>query len=513
MTPSLLAPTRRWPFARLGLLTLAEAGLFSASAVLLRNLLDAAVASAGWAVPAGVLVGVAVVSFAAGWLRSVFAEDLGMAYANEMRLMLAEHAASAAGNRRLGAMAVRMTGDLNPMREWVAVGLSESAAGVAALVSAIVALAIAGGSYGLAAAVGCVVAAAGAYGLLRPGLVSAIRTLRTSRGRVASVAGDIVLGASAISRFDAFSRERKRLERRAARLRTDAVRRRKWASALDAPAVLAAPVVLIVLVLLQGRGAAMSSADWAMALFGASFLGLGLRSLSRAIDSQAAFSVAAQRMQRLGKAEHVSGVAAREAPVLESAADFLMRPPGRAAIPVQSGEVVLVCAEEGGAALAAVEAGGAPSSFSFLGRKSLAQLSRRELGRRVALVSPGIPLVRASLRRNLSLRRVRTTDDEMRDALRIVGLPVARWPLSQPIDPALRRPDELSQAMLRLARAITHRPRVILIAEPILLYSPDAPALLKRVAAATGAAIVAASYAQPTAGTRQVMLDPVAEEA
>lgn len=513
MTPSLHAPTWRLPLARLGLFSLAEAGTIAGAAVLLREVITPG-GGAGLPVTAAALLAVAALSFGFGWLRAVSAEDIGMSYANEIRQVLAAHAAARGGDARLGTLAVRMTGDLNPMREWVAIGISEALAGGAAIVGALVALFVATGVSGLAVGLLLTTVSMVFVAIVRPQLVGAVRQLRRSRGRVAALAGDIVVGAAALHRYDAFSREGRRLARRGEKLRLDSVKRRRLAAVLEAPAALAAPVLVIGLALWRVRaGEIVAGGDVALVLFAAGLIGLGLRSCARAVDAHAAFSVAEGRMKEL--AQEIEG--ARGA---SSASERSAKEPRRAPFKIQGpegvveakgGEVLLVHASRSADAIGWVERAAQAESGSVLGSSPLSVMSRRDRARRIALASPGVPLLRGSVRRNLSIRRVKAGDDEMRVALRLVGLSQAHWPLTRQIDPAIRRPDDLTQALLRLARAVTHRPRVILVAEPVLYHSPDALALYKRIGEATGAAIVAASAATGGCGDRQIRLDDAPE--
>jgi ABC-type multidrug transport system fused ATPase/permease subunit len=130
----------------------------------------------------------------------------------------------------------------------------------------------------------------------------------------------------------------------------------------------------------------------------------------------------------------------------------------------------------------------------------LAALRPRDAARWCALVCPEIGLLRTSLRRNLTVRRRTVHDGELRAALLLVGLDPDVWSLDRLVDPEIADPDLWTQARLRLARAIVHKPRIILIAEPTLAQDPFTPALLQRLSEATRAAIVCAYGGEETAG-------------
>lgn len=514
MTPKLFAPTRRWLFARLGLFTLAEAGFVALAATSFRDVLVAAASGGAAFVPVSIVFGAAAAGFLAGWLRQVCAEDVGMRYANDLRLMLASHAASAGGRRRLGTLAVRLTGDLNPMRDWASLGISEAAAGGASLGAGLIALYAAANAFGLGAGAGVCALAAIYFAVLRKPLTAKLESLRRSRGRVASAAGDIVLSAGAIARYDAFGRERNRMERRAARLRELSVQRRKWAAALDAPGAIAASATIVAMLVLQAlSGPALSLDKWALALFGASILGAGLKQAGRAVDSHAAYGVALRRMNQLASQIEARRPAAKPALDLDvssaprKGAVFSAALPSGHMLDVGKGKVVLVCATDPTASLAAVEAVASASAQAWLSGRALSSLEPKDLARRIGLVAPSSPLVRGSVRRNLSLRRVGTTREEMAAALRLVGLDASHYPPARRIDPALGVPNDYDQALLRLARAITHKAKVILVAEPVLLHAPNAPDLYVQIALSTGAAVIAASSASPREGATQLDLN------
>lgn len=90
----------------------------------------------------------------------------------------------------------------------------------------------------------------------------------------------------------------------------------------------------------------------------------------------------------------------------------------------------------------------------------------------------------------------------MQHALSRVRLDPLAWPLDHRIDPPLDDPDAWTQTLLRLARAIAHRPEVIVVAEPLLYHAPEAPGLLQEIAEALGVAVLAACAVEPTASQR-----------
>ncbi|MDX2238207.1 MAG: ABC transporter transmembrane domain-containing protein [Hyphomonadaceae bacterium] len=487
MRPRLLAPGRGWPLARLGVLTLAEAGALAGGVVALKRFLDAAGAGADLRGPSLMLLAVSTASAVITWARAVTAEDVSMDYANDLRRFLARHAVAASeGARRLGALTARMTGDVNPMREWASIGLGESGAALAAGVGALAALGMAAGAGGLAAGVGLLAAC----GLVWIGLGRAhrraLQRLRQARGRVAAVAGDIVLGARTLALFHAAHRERTRLDARADDVRAAAVRRTAIASLVEAPAAYA--VVATFLAMLSLAMHADRAIDWAMAAFAGGFLGAALRSGARARDSFLAAQLGAARFDRLAaEAARVRTDPAR-APAPSDGA-IALRLGGGDDVVLQRGEVAFVSGELPRGALASLESlARTPGAVRFAG----AQDDERGLRRRIMLAAPSAPLLRGSLRRNLSIGQRGLSDDVMAQALALVGLADMAAALERRIDPDAPSLDGWTQARLRLARAIAHGPSLLIVAEPALYFDPELPALLRAAAQASECGVIAA---------------------
>lgn len=501
MTPKILAPGRRIPLARLGLLTAAEAGVLALGGVAIRSLIDAIGAGQSALWPCASLAALAILGSAAAWLRAVQAEDVSMSYANDLRGMLMEHAvASHASRRRLGLLAVRLTGDVTPMREWVATGLAETGSAAASIFAGACILWLAASWLGVGVGVGLACALALVLWLAKKPLETRMRELRAERGRVSALAGDIVISAATIARYDAIAREKRRFNERTNGLRDAAVKRRRLAALLEVPGGLALALVAIVAVATQG---AMTSVNWALLFFAAALLAAAFRTAGRAMDSYVAYAVAEARMHVLAEQIDAASVRGRGRKPGDSAAFFIAFA-GSQAIELEPGDVVLVRAGEMTMGIDAVELNALRSGAALLEGAALANLKSKALGRRVALVSPKLPLMRASVRRNLSLGRRDASEEELYAALAAVGIFGDAWDLERRLDPAIDEPDLYTQALLRLARALSHQAEVIVVAEPLLYHAPDTPALFRAIAKHANACVLAACAAPPLAGQRAV---------
>lgn len=503
MRPRLLAPGRGWPLTRLGLLTFAEAAALAGGVVSLKAFLDAAGAGADLRGPSLVLLAVATASAAITWARAVTAEDVSMDYANDLRRFLARHAVAASeGARRLGALTARMTGDVNPMREWVSIGLGESGAALSAGVGALAALWTAAGASGLFAGAGLLAACALFWVALGGAHRRALRRLRQARGRVAAVAGDIVLGARTLALFHAAHRERARLDARADDVRAAAVGRTAIAGLVETPAAYA--VVAAILALMPLVGPAENAIDWAMVVFAGGFLGAALRSGARARDSFLAAQIGAARFDRLA----AEAARVRPDPTLAPAPSdgaIALRLGGGDDVVLQRGEVAFVSGELPCGALATLEAmARTPGAVRFAGGLD----DERALRRRILLAAPSAPLLRGSLRRNLSIGQRGLSDEAMAQALALVGLGDMAAALDRRIDPDAPDLDGWTQARLRLARAVAHGPSLLIVAEPALYFDPDLPAVLRAAAHECGCSVIAAGPGENDSRDRRFTIAP-----
>ena len=492
MTPKILSPERRMPLACLGLLIAAEAGALAMCGPALQSMIAAIARDGDVLSPLVVLAGVGGAGCVLAWHRAVLAEDVSMSYANDIRGLLMDHAVSGPGSqRRLGLLAVRMTGDVTPMREWVATGLADLGGALAAFAAAIFVLWLAAGALGVAG--GCALGSCVIFALLaaRPALGVRIRALRAERGRVSALAGDIVLSAATIGRLNAERRERRRFDERARGLRVAAVRRRRLAALLETPGGLVLPVVALLGFGLHGVAGRL---DWALLMFAASLLALSFRSAGRAMDLYVAYAEAQARMAALASQLAVASAPRHGVDVTPPLAFFSATSSG-GVIALEKGKVGLVRAASLTTAIDMVAGMADRRGTTWIEGLLIGSVGRRELNRRLVLVSPTLPLVRGSVRRNLSLGRRDVPDADMSAALQVVGLDPEEWPLDRRIDPSIDNPDLYAQALLRLARALSHGAEAIVVAEPLLYHAPEGPAIFEAVARAGGASVVAASAA------------------
>lgn len=451
LLPGVLQGGRRAAFVVLCLLAAGEASAHVAMSAGLRTLLQGAA-------PGGA-VWLGFASLAAGglfWARGVAAERFGQAYVQALRQVLSRQAVRASQRRmRLGAVSVRMTSDLNAMKDWADKGLCGVAVGLFGLCGALGAAWVAAGLPGLLAAlVGPLLALLTALLLARP-LVRAVRARRKARGRLSAVTGDLAVAARAYGAYGAEHRAAAKVARAGARLAAASVAEARLHQALLLPALLGVPLGIAGLAWLAAPGAA--GAGWAGLLFALSLCAAAISTLTRAFLAGAERGVALARLRGL----------LREAAAAPQAA-----PQGRVRLPPGPGVGLVVDGAEIAAAGAIrsltpeelapwrerLRSGG--EGVEIDGRAA-PQFAAVDWARRVALCAPDLPLPRGRLAQALAAKR-HPSPERAGAALRRAGLDAASPLLSG----TLEFPPSAIEARLRLARALAHRPRLLLIDDP-----------------------------------------------
>lgn len=463
--PRLMQGSRRAGLWVLLAVTCAEVATHMLAAGLLKALLTGHLATE---IAAGALLGAGFLAVWARWGRDVAGERIGLDYANDVRVALGAHAiavAGRAGRGRFGTLAVRMTGDLAALKDWVSQGVCGGVAGAMALAGAVGAAALTTGWAGLVAALaGPVLGLLMACILFIP-LLRAITRLRSLRGRLSAKIGDLLFAAPATARYGTQRSALKGLDRRGRALAKEQVHLARLSALLHAPAGLCIPLGAAVAVGLAQAGfdPLGGAPGWAALLFSLSLASLSLAQMARALVHALERRVAARRLDALLRE------AARLSPLGPVGEDRLPPGPG------------LALSVDG---VSIVPAGG----VSVLPRRLAEPLLRdildagpgvsvdgqaahtfwhQDWARRVAYAGPLIPLARGRLSRILGARRP-ADPERLPDVLRLVGLPEV-WAQSDPlIDPFSGHLGEAVLARLRLARALMHRPRLVMVDDPWL---------------------------------------------
>ena len=491
--PPVLSGRRRLRFAYLVANGIAQAGVAVATAMLVKNGFDQMIGSeAGLPLREMALFagGLCLAILGGAWLRwrgHLDAEHLGQGYVHSLRLRLFRHLAriGADGARQMsrGAIVLRFVGDLTAIRQWVSYGLARLTVSGLAAVLAIVALAFV--EPVVAFAVGIAVAVAAALALsIGPHLRDTTRESRRRRGHLAAQLNDRVSNLAVIEAFGQEAREKKRFERLSTKLRQSLIARAR------------------VIGLLRALSEASATFASACALFvGAVQVGMGLASPGAVVAAMVVAGLLAPRLQDLGRVyEYWNGaLIAREKltqmlglkPVRRRMAErgsVRLEPgPGR----IELGGLKLSGLFDGltlkvdaGERLAILGANGVGKSTLLrliaglldpeegqvqLDGQDIADCRWDDLRQAFAMVSPDLPLLRGTLRLNLTYGAKDWTQEKLERVIEDLSLDALAARLPNGIESRISEMGSgLStgeRARIALARALLSQPRVLLLDE------------------------------------------------
>ena len=437
------------------------------------------------------------------WRSQLDAELLGQSYIHAVRMTLFQHIAriGADGVRQMsrGAIVLRFIGDLTALRQWVSLGLARlTVSGLAALL-AVGALSFVEPVVAMAVAVAVIVALILALAI-GPRLRVRTRETRRRRGRLAAMLNDRVAHIGVVEAFGQEQKELKRFGRLSRRLRGALVQR--------------ARVVGLLRALSEASG---SLASACALLVGALQVSLGQASPGAVVAAMVVSGLLAPRLQDLGRVyEYWNGaLIAREKQAQLLALEAVGRPQrGDGGEPLRDGPGQIEldglalgtlfdgfdARVEPGERLAIVGPNGAGKSTLLrvlagilepdtgsvrLDGQDIATLRWEDLRRAFAIVSPDLPLLRGSLRFNLTYGATEQSQESLAPLLSALGLDrlVARLPrgLESRISESGEGLSTGERARITLARALLTGARVLLLDEADANLDRDAGALLERV--------------------------------
>lgn len=239
--PELFTGARRRGFALLIAAGFGQGAALAAMALLMKTGLDrafAGVASGDSRRTYLLFASLALCALAAGvlkWFAHVEAERIGQSYAHALRMRLFRRlvAAGAQPKGKRGAVLLRLSGDLTPLRQWVSRGLAQLIVSGLTMAMAIVALAWINWRIAAAVAITLGVAAASSIALSRR-LGDTTADARRQRGRLANRAGEVIDDDEPASKSPNARDERRRLRRLSRGVRDALLDRAYYAGALRA---------------------------------------------------------------------------------------------------------------------------------------------------------------------------------------------------------------------------------------------------------------------------------------
>lgn len=415
MTPPRIMDQKRWAiFAWLAVLALIQAMALAGVAIATRVVFATLHGQSTLGLPLIAALGAAgLITALAQYAMSVKAEQMGQDYAGAVRAALFEHASrtdqSTQTKRRFGYQLLRFTGDLSALKNW-------PCQGVPRLIQAVVLLpASAGvlwvlhpsfGQIGLGLIIGSM--AFLTYGFFQ--LSHVHKRLRKRRAKLAADMAERVPIAPQLAAFGRRSTELRHLSGQVSLVAEAAVDARKRASVLSLmPEALAALAACLMLWVGASEGVAPANLAAALAA-----LGLAVRPLQNAasaLNQAASFRVAFANLSRalarptLAQPKVTKRLKARDV-VVEIQSD------GVAPIRLGKGETACVPKEvmrDLVPILSGAQAG--PKGLIAFNGEDLTGLSPGSLRRNVAIVTDDPVLLKASLRKNLTLALSKRPED------------------------------------------------------------------------------------------------------
>jgi ATP-binding cassette, subfamily B, bacterial len=438
------------------------------------------------------------------WLRTAegaAAERFGQSYLTATRLLLFNHLNTVPSRvlqrRTRGVMMVRFVADLNALNGWVSQGVARLTVAAATAVVALVALAFLSPLIAVAVGVALSLAAAAVLATGKP-LYQRVRALRRARGQLAANLGEKLTAYSPVQVFGRTSGERSRLERQSHSLADASVERAHLASFLrympDAimPSITAA---FLLLAMASGEAGQVTAGSFVAVILIVSLLASPLRDLTRTFvywqDFRAARDVlseflalpslvpAGPDLPRLGRGP------GRLVFDEVSVAGSLRRVSGE----VEPKSIVAIAGPSGAgkSTLLALAARlmDPDEGQVLIDGDPLAERELTSVRKVIGMMGPELPLLRGSVRRNLTYRDRKADDDEIAAILRLCDLEAAVAAMPRGLKTRIGEGGSDLAAGLRqqilLARAVMGRPRILLIDDADAILGERARESLDRV--------------------------------
>ncbi len=527
--PTVLSGKRRLSFSYLVANGVAQAGTAVLTALLVKRGFDTLVLSSAAAdfASAGVFAGgLTLCIIVTAWLRwrsQVDAEELGQSYIHSVRLTLFRHIAmiGAEGARQMsrGAIVLRFVGDLTALRQWVSLGLARlTVSGLAAFL-AIAALSFVEPVVAMAVAVAVTVALTLAF-LIGPRLRVQTRETRRRRGRLAAMLNDRVSHIGVVEAFGQEDRERQRFRRLSQRLRLAMIGRARVVGLLralsEASGSLAGVCALFVGAVQVSMGHASPGAVVA-AMVVAGLLAPRLQDLGRVYEYWNGAIIAREKQERLLALPSVgrnhrdnTGASLSDGPGQVVLKDVSFgQTLDEVNLAISPGERIAVTGPNGAgkSTLLRVIAGiyEPESGKVLLDGEDLKETVWDDIRSAFAIVSPDLPLLRGTLRFNLTYGAEERTDDEIRAVIAELGLDGLVESLPKGLKTRVSEKGEgLStgeRARIALARALLVKPRVLLLDEADANLDRGANLLLDQTLEKAGCTVIYITHDPARAAT------------
>ncbi len=509
---------------------LGQAACNVALALIVRDVFDAAASTAA-APPDLLTLGVALAALVCARAMLVYdeasrSERLGQAFAHELRFSVFEHL----GNmyqpmlrvRSKGALTLRLSNDVTPMRQWVTFGVARLIVAGLTIVGTLLAIAFIDWRLTVVAIV-AIAGGATLSTLASGGFGRAVGAARRDRGRMANDLAERLAASATIAVFGQSQREARRIRRHSKTVMNSMVKRAQYAGILRGIAEAAVGIA---------TGGALLAGAWLV-----EFGGMSVGSLAAAVGVIGLLTVPARHLERVFEyflAARVAHEKIEALLALPRAADGTGGKPKSATISIRRarlapdaerltarighGKKVALSGPFAGAVLTAIAGLSEPEAGRVrIGRVAATTISPRRRSRLVTLLSAEVPLLRGTLRRNVAYGHPRASDDDVLRALERAGVASDVQELSDGLDtrvseggtnltPALR-------VRIALARALMGEPPILLIDQMSLGGDVTFKALLRTLLQQyKGTIVIATDDAELTAATSMTVVTARAGE-
>ncbi len=492
--PKLFAAGRRARLAFLVVNGIFQAALAVASALLIKQAFDQFIATPAqpgesniW-VFAGALAVIIALTALLRWRGHIDAEVLGQSYVHAVRMRLFQHVAriGADGARQMskGALMLRFVGDLSALRQWVSLGVARLLVSGLAVALAISALFLLEPVIAFSVSVAVVVTGISALLIGLP-LRNATYEARRRRGKMAAILNDRVSRIGVVETFGQEKRERRRFKKLSRNVRDALIDRARFVALLralsEAGAGIASVSALIVGAFLAIQGVATPGAV-VSAMVIAGLLAPKIQDLGRVYEYWIGAGVARQKQEELLQLQPTSrpsGSSRRRRSLADGPGEVRFRKvalEGRLSsisLRIASGSRTVVIGPNGSGKSTFLRLAAGllqPTSGKvLLDGQNLARCNWEEVRHAFSMVSPDLPLLRGSLRLNLTYGAGETTPSHIVELITICGLDelVARLPggLNARLSENGEGLSTGERSRIALARALMIKARVLLLDE------------------------------------------------
>jgi ATP-binding cassette, subfamily B, bacterial len=506
MLPTVLAERRLWIFARLIANGALQAGTTIATALLIQHAFDTYVVAQlrpfdQITSAAVALIGLALFAALLRKWEQTSAEQFGqddiLRVRVEMFRQLASIAPRAAALRNRGGLLLRFVGDLTAIRQWLSLGLARLAVAGVMCFGTLVALTLLTGELALLAVAAIVIGGA-ITGLLGRPLEAAVKETRKRRARLTANVNEKVASIAVVQAHGQARRERRRFQRDSEQLRDAMLSRAHWVGYLrattEATVRVATAAVLLLGAWQVGRGAITpGTVVAAMSVVG--LLVPQLRDLGRVYEIWKAADVSQQRLTDFFAIPDLVREPRNAVPLAAGAGEIRFENVSMAptfhsfSAIAKPGSVVAIVGPNGAGKSTLIWLAARlldPDAGKILiDGQDIKSLKLDSLRSAIGIVGPDLPLLRGSLRRNLSYRRPDASDDDVLAVCTLCGLDDFVQSLPRGLATRLTAQGaNLSVGQrhrIAMARALLGEPRLLLLDEADSNLDPQSNAALLRV--------------------------------